>query len=237
MRKLAFCVALLIGSCTTQTPPTDSTVAALPDISTIERPDDPAAASMVEDFLLRMDKRMALVEAIGRLEARDQYARDVFIGMFRDPDLDANVRIAFQQTGSKYLDQIDDLNTQELKQLLEDVSWRDLAEWEGDLFKKAFLIVQHTGDLPYQAAVLDEVKPLAKEGLVEGQLFAVMFDRVQLDKDETQLYGTQTKCIDGQYDVYGLTDPDTVDNRRAALDMEPIADYLRVNREYYGPCG
>ena len=63
-----------------------------------------------------------------------------------------------------------------------------------------------------------------------------MYDRVELAAGRRQLYGSQYKCVDGQYDVYDLKDPEGVDARRALMGMQPLQDYLEQGREFYGPC-
>jgi len=216
---------------------TNLTQSSLPDISTIAKPNDPVAAKMVEDFLTIMDNKMALAAEIGRIETRDQYVREVFIDTFSNPDLDPDVRAAFQKAGGEYVAAIDEINTREFKHLMKNLTWRELATSESRLASRAFRIVQHTPDNKFQSETLAEIKPLAEEGLMEGQLYALMYDRVNLKKEGgTQLYGTQTKCVDGVYDVFNLEEPETVDERRAKLGMGPLEEYIKGNREYYGPC-
>lgn len=231
--------ALILAACQDAPPPPTGQIetASLPDIQTIAMPDNPEAAKMTADFLDIMDKKMDLASQIGRIETRDQYVREVFIDMFSDPDLDSGVRKAFQTAGGVYVEAIDELNTAELKLILKDWTWRDLAQGENRLANRAFSIVQHTNDNAFRESVLADIKPLAEEGLMEGQQYALMYDRVNLKKEGgEQLYGTQTECVNGQYDVYRLAEPDTVDARRKAMDMQPLEPYLKQLRDHYGPC-
>ncbi len=209
---------------------------AIPDTTAIERPSDPDAAKLLDEYLRLMDERIPFVDQIGVLAARDRYSRQVFIEMFSDPELSAGARIEFQERVGEYIEKIDEINTDHLKRVLEKTSWRSLAEYENHAFELAWRIVQHSNDVDFREAVLEEIEPLAEEGLIEGQQYALMYDRVQLKKHQTQLYGSQTKCVNGQYDVYGLIEPDTVDKRRADLGMEPLSAYLERNRSLYGPC-
>ena len=209
----------------------------LPDISTIKLPENSDAKQMTRDYLDIMDKKMALAAAIGRIETRDQYVREVFIDMFSDPSLDPEVRAQFQKAGGVYVEAIDEINTSEFKAVMKDWTWRQLAEGENRLAGRAFHIVQHTNDDAFQAETLSQIKPLAEEGLMEGQSYALMYDRVNLKKHGgKQLYGTQTKCVNGQYDVHDLEDSENLNTRRKALKMEPIEPYLERLREHYGPC-
>jgi len=44
------------------------------------------------------------------------------------------------------------------------------------------------------------------------------------------------KCVNGQYDVFDLAEPEKVNERREMLGMEPLEVYLDRQREYYNPC-
>jgi len=237
MKKLHLIgLAIVLASCRQACAPDLPMAETLPIIADFERPANAEAADMLEEYLGIMDSKMDLAGKIGRISTRDQYVREVFIDMFSDPDLDPEVRAEFQEFGGKYVEAIDELNTQAFKKIMETVTWRELATGEARLAQRAFHIVQHTNDDAFREATLAEIKPLAEEGLMEGQSYALMFDRVALKKGEMQLYGTQTKCIAGQYDVHDLAEPDRVDERRKLIGMEPLVIYLERNRDHYGPC-
>jgi hypothetical protein len=239
MKKVFLAGVCLLAACQERTPEILDVVveSRYPDINAIELPANESAAEMTREFLEIMDAKMMLAAEIGRIETRDQYVREVFIDMFSDPTLDADVRTQFQKAGGDYVEAIDELNTNEFKDLMRDKSWRQLAETESRLAARAFSIVQHTNDDEFQRTTLAQIEPLAKEGLMDGQHYALMYDRVQLKtEDGQQLYGSQTKCIDGQYDVHKLAAPESVDERRAAMGMGPLAPYLEQLRDHYGPC-
>ena len=244
MKKLSLIISCLLISCQgvsdqgVSAPSTDLQLQTqLPDIQSIDLPENPEARKMTETYLGIMDRKMALAAEIGRIETRDQYVREVFIDMFSDPDLDPEVRAQFQEAGGKYVEAIDKINTMEFKNVMAGMTWRELAEDESRLASRAFHIVQHTSDFEFQEATLAEIKPLAEEGLMDGQLYALMYDRVNLRKDGgKQLYGTQLNCINGQQDVFDLMDPETVDERRKTFGMTPLKTYLDQSREFYGPC-
>lgn len=236
MFRVSFIMILCLWGCQSPSSRTSKTLSELPSVDAIERPDNEQAAAMLDDYLTIMDEKMALAAEIGRISTRDKYVREVFIDMFSDPKLDPDVRVAFQKSGGAYVEAIDAINTAEIKQVMKGVTWRELATGEQRLAERAFHIVQHSNDAAFREATLSEIKPLAEEGLMDGQLYALMYDRVALKKGELQLYGTQTKCINGQYDVHRLSKPEQVDDRREKIGLQPIADYIEQNRKLYGPC-
>jgi hypothetical protein len=55
---------------------------------------------------------------------------------------------------------------------------------------------------------------------------AYLTDRVYLAEGRPQEYGTQVTARDGQWIPRHLRDHESVDDRRAAVGLEPLADYL-----------
>jgi hypothetical protein len=53
---------------------------------------------------------------------------------------------------------------------------------------------------------------------------AYLTDRVLAHRGEPQIYGTQYQVRDGVPELWTVRDPDGLDERRAALGMEPEAE-------------
>lgn len=191
---------------------------------------------MTARFAGLMEKKLPMLDRLAAITARDQYVRKVLIPLFSDETLDLEVRTEFQSGAGGYIYQVDTLNTAELKVILQEYSWADIIEGDPQLFKQAFHVVQHSPDETFRAEVLAEISPYAERGEIDGQEYALMYDRVELAAGRQQLYGSQYKCVDGQYDVYDLKDPDGVDARRAIMGMSPLKEYLEQGRAFYGPC-
>ena len=196
----------------------------------------PASATAFSDFKAEIEDQLPRVEAIARLGARDQLVRQMINQWKKRPDMSAEQRDAFISASAQYMLETDQANTGELKRLMTDISWRDLSNAGGDVFIKAFFVVQHSPDHAFQAEVLNELEPLVAEGLIDAQQYTYLFDRVQLRNGEQQLYGTQMECVDGQYDVTNLQSPDTVDERRIAVGLQPLEAYIQFVRDYSGAC-
>jgi hypothetical protein len=223
---------LILAACAT-TGPANLPV---PEAASIKLPENAEAAAMTVRFTGLMEKKLPMLDRLAVITARDQYVRKVLVPMFSDEALDPEVRTAFQSSAGAYLYQVDTLNTAELKVILQEYSWADLIEGDPQLFKQIFHVVQHSPDEAFRAEVLAEISPYAERGDVDGQEYALMYDRVELAAGRQQLYGSQYKCVDGQYDVYDLKDPEGVDARRALMGMQPLQDYLEQGRDFYGPC-
>lgn len=124
---------------------------------------------------------------------------------------------------------VDADNTAYIKELVKDVGWIDVARFGRGSADAAFLLVQHSGDLPLMLAALPAIEKDVRAGHADGQNFALLYDRTQLMSGGMQRYGTQvTQTEDGKLVVRKLEDPDNVDARRQELGMRPLREYLAL---------
>ncbi len=224
--------ALAVAACASTSP----TPLPVPEAASVKLPENAEAAAMTERFASLMERKLPMLDRLAVITARDQYVRKVLIPMFSDEALDSEVRTAFQSGAGGYIYQVDTLNTAELKLILQEYSWADIIEGEPQLFTQVFHVVQHSPDEAFRAEVLAEIAPYAERGEIDGQEYALMYDRVELAAGRQQLYGSQLECLNGQFDVHDLKDPEGVDARRASMGMQPLQDYLEQGRALYGPC-
>jgi hypothetical protein len=124
---------------------------------------------------------------------------------------------------------IDTENLGYLKKLISEVGWIDARRFGVDASNTAFLLVQHSGELPLMVAALREIEKDVRAKLMDGEAYALLFDRVQLMQGNSQLYGSQVASDpDGQMVILLLKDPGRVDERRKEMGMVPLADYVRL---------
>lgn len=130
---------------------------------------------------------------------------------------------------------IDQHNTTKLKQLLKNRDWFALSEVGKTGIGAAFLIIQHSPDDEFKESMLPVLKQsyLNGEG-VSGQKVALLTDRVLIGKGKKQRYGTQADVSNGQIVFKPISEPDTVDARRAEMKMPPLSFYKRLLEEMYG---
>ena len=73
-------------------------------------------------------------------------------------------------------------------------------------------------------------------GELDGQEFALLYDRLALGLGGLQRYGSQLgRTPEAGLFVSPLEDPDNVDARRAELGMIPLVQYLEFFRKDGGP--
>jgi hypothetical protein len=129
---------------------------------------------------------------------------------------------------------VDKRNTDELKELLKIYPWFTIGEFDAAADHNAWLLVQHADHDPaFQRHMLTVLEPLAARRESSPKLFAYLFDRVatSLQKPEDrklQRYGTQGQCTGpGTWEPFPVEDPANLDARRAAVGLEPLAQYQK----------
>jgi hypothetical protein len=131
---------------------------------------------------------------------------------------------------------VDAENLRWLKQVVADIGWPGASAVGEDGAHAAWLLVQHAGaDPKFQRRCLDLLTVAAEQGEASKVDAAYLTDRVLLAEGEPQEFGTQATARNGGWAPRPLRDPDTVDQRRAALSLEPMAEYLAGIAEHYGP--
>ncbi|SHE61918.1 DUF6624 domain-containing protein [Pedobacter caeni] len=117
--------------------------------------------------------------------------------------------------------------------------------WSNDIGKEAthyiWLMIQHADDdLPFQESYLKALKVAVEQQQASGLDLAYLTDRVRKNKKEKQIYGTQMeyKTIDdpvngktARMQPWPVEDPDGLDERRKAVGLMPMDQYLEMIRK------
>lgn len=90
-----------------------------------------------------------------------------------------------------------------------------------------FLVIQHS-DLETQQKYLPLMRVAVEEGKAYKSDLAMLEDRVAMREGRKQIYGSQIRYnkISEHYYIYPIDKPEKVDQRRAAMNLCPIADYI-----------
>jgi hypothetical protein len=92
----------------------------------------------------------------------------------------------------------------------------------------AFLVIQHS-DLATMQKYLPLMRTAAAKGEMAKQNLALVEDRVLTFQDKPQLYGSQYRynAATGKPEFFPIADEAQVDERRASMGLEPLADYAK----------
>ena len=121
----------------------------------------------------------------------------------------------------------DSINLIKVSKILDEQGWlgRDVIGGQGN--QTLFLVIQHS-DLETQEKYLPMMREAVKKNNANPSSLALLEDRVALRKGERQIYGSQIGRDQetGEHYVLPLDDPMHVDERRAAVGLSPLQDYV-----------
>jgi len=95
----------------------------------------------------------------------------------------------------------------------------------------AWLILQHSPDTAWQAAMLPDLERLGRSGELPLADVALLTDRVLVHWAQPQRYGSQFDLTDGRLVPAPVADVAGLDARRASMGLPPMAEYVRVLTE------
>ena len=178
-----------------------SSIAALCFIATVQAQDATA-------------RLRAELERIHGLDQQDRHAVHDFV---HGPQRDSVIaHMALQ----------DSLNLLRVTAILDSAGWLS-AEEVGDRGNQAlFLVLQHADRQP---AVQARYLPIMREAVAEGRArpheLAMLEDRVAVNSGHPQIYGSQIGWKDGKPFMQPIEDEARVNERRAAVGLEPLERY------------
>jgi hypothetical protein len=126
----------------------------------------------------------------------------------------------------------DYINRKKLKNILSEYGF-PTKSMVGDVgMRSVFFVIQHSDEDKYfQESQLEEIEKAVERGDLEGQLYAYLFDRIQVNAGQKQLYGTQFKNVDVRTKTVELApveDMENLDSRRMKMGMVPIKIYKEL---------
>jgi hypothetical protein len=174
----------------------------------------------------------AVIEEVLRMAAADQAVRAQLVEMQQAKPGDFGPDFARAVAEQ---DSVDRANTGRLKEILGERGWPRVDKVGTEATRAAFLIVQHADhDLTLQQEYLSFLKAEYEEGRGSGGHVALLTDRTRLAEGLGQLYGTQLNIEDGRLVLKPIDDESRVDERRAALGLPPLSEYLQRVKAAYG---
>ena len=121
---------------------------------------------------------------------------------------------------------VDQENAAWLKRIIECHGWPDRRLVGDEGSEHAWLLAQHADHDPvFQRRCLDLLDDAVARGDASPINLAYLTDRVRLAHGQRQLYGTQYESAPGgSWQPRPIQDPALVNERRAAIGMNPIED-------------
>jgi len=85
-----------------------------------------------------------------------------------------------------------------------------------------FLVIQHAPNNATRKKYFPLLEQSAKEGLSERSDMATMKDRILVQDGQPQIYGTQSRMVNGKLDPFPIADPDGVNKRRRKVGLNKM---------------
>lgn len=161
-------------------------------------------------------------EAIAHVRAEDidEALRDELIEMLAADQAD---RLSGGSGGGR----TDEERTERLAEIIAEHGWPSYSLVGEEAEDAAWAIAQHSDHDPwFQRLALRHLRAAVEAGDASPGNLAYLTDRIAVGADEPQIYGTQIGCTEGgPAPATPIEDEATVDERRAEVDLPPLADY------------
>lgn len=129
---------------------------------------------------------------------------------------------------------IDAANMKRLAEIVDAYGWPGLR-FAGRASSTAFLVLQHA-DHDSQVEYLPLMRDAVRRNEALGSQLAMLEDRVRIADGKPQLYGTQLSAPAGGAPHFDpIEDEAHVDERRAAVGLQPLAEYAKLFGLAYTP--
>ncbi|NTX05132.1 DUF6624 domain-containing protein [Myxococcus sp. CA040A] len=175
-------------------------------------------------------QRVAAADA-KQYEAADPALRDELL---KRADEDQDVRKLLVASNFKdeavktKMREVDASNTAFLKDVIAKRGWPGKALVGARATFSAWLMVQHADqDVAFQEQVLPMLEQAVARGEGSAKELAYLTDRVLVNTDKPQRYGTQLEPVDGKMVPKQLEDPANVNARRAAVGLDSVEEYIQ----------
>jgi hypothetical protein len=122
---------------------------------------------------------------------------------------------------------IDRENMVRLAEIIKRYGWPGVRFAGASGSQNAFLVLQHA-DSESQHKYLPLLRDAVDKNDALGDELALLEDRVRVNDGLPQLYGSQAKPNGSSMELYPIEDELNVDKRRAAIGLQPLADYAKM---------
>ncbi|WP_436356022.1 DUF6624 domain-containing protein [Brevundimonas sp. CEF1] len=159
-----------------------------------------------------------------RMGELDQAGRRVIMQLDFSRLSDAE-RMAAVRAASAPIEAVDQENQQALIAMTPPEGWFLKSRYGAEAAAAAFHIVQHSDEALWRR-FLPVLQPLVATDEIDGQSYAMMFDRLATSEGRPQRYGTQFRCDNGKWRPYPIENVEALEAHRQEMAFPvPFAAY------------
>lgn len=116
---------------------------------------------------------------------------------------------------------IDEVHNSRIKRIVAEYDFPTADLVGRDAMSAFWLLIQHQDyDLKLQQGALEKCDFIPKER-------AFLVDRILINKDDKQIYGTQTQRTESGFEPFPIEDETNVDERRKSVGLSSLEEYMR----------
>ena len=171
-------------------------------------------------------------ELRAELQARVKKDQDVRAKLIRETSARGLTGNQLPADVLKEMQAVDADNRAWLGMVVDTHGWPGKSLVGADGAHDAWLMVQHT-DRAFQARCLPLLAAAVQAGEATAADLAYLTDRVRTREGKKQVYGTQLKEVGGRFVPEPVEDEADLDQRRKAVGLKPMAEYLKAAAEQY----
>jgi tetratricopeptide (TPR) repeat protein len=169
-------------------------------------------------------KDIGYAKALWRLQCMDQYCFYETLLAVRKLGPDSPVVTAMRRLQNMQ----NQKNVEDLGVLLEEKGWPKRSQVGPEAAGAAFFVLQHS-NASAQEKYLPMFEKCCRENEADWQQYALMFDRMRMNRNLPQRYGTHYNLDNratNERILYPLEDEKKVEEWRREIGLEPLKDYL-----------
>ena len=148
--------------------------------------------------------------------------------------VDQEMRKAAIKDMSQWDASVDQRNTARIMAIVGEIGWPTISRVGAAASQSAWLLVQHATAEPAFMKLCLTLMRDAATGDVAPANMAYLEDRLLTMEGKPQMYGTQFRIIAGVIEPFPIEDPDHVDERRARVGLETLAEHKARGKAMYG---
>lgn len=171
---------------------------------------------MVSIFLFIKRDKFVYVGPVNYVEVDCNKKKEILSEVFI-----SDQKIRLENNLIKYAKE-DHRNQELIISIIEKCGMPTLKEVNQEQMDAIWLGLQHTEN-KYRIKYFPLIENAVKNGDLRKEQYALMKDRILMGEGKPQIFGSQIK--NGK--LYDLDEPETVNDRRREMGLEPIEDYLK----------
>ncbi len=147
---------------------------------------------------------------LGSIELRNHVMPTIRDYGFKSPQMDSLNHAIMK---------FDSIALHKVQFIIDQYGWLGKSEVGVEANRALFLTIQHAQDHLVREKYFPLLKASAEAGESDLTAMATMQDRILVEQGEKQLYGTQSRMVNGQQELYPVEDPDELNKRRKKVGL------------------